>query len=74
MRREKDELQIDYFFFAIVDVIHLESRMLVCGDAESVVVSTAFDVDVVDDMANLGSRISRKKDLIPAITRYLSQL
>ena len=61
-------------FLAIVDIVKLKSTLLLCGPRERSLASAAFSdaKDLDSDAADLGSRVSRKKDYIPAITTTMN--
>lgn len=57
-------------FLAIVNIVELHSKLLLCGPAEKALAQAAFDGTITNDgrLMDLGKRVSRKKDFIPAIT------
>lgn len=60
----KSSLDLEYSFFAVVDIVKLKSNLLICGDAEAEVAKESFGGVVVDGLMDLGGRVSRKKDFI----------
>ena len=58
---------LKYSFFAIVDIVRLSSRILLCGPAETEVAKLAWPDGVLstDGLSmDVGGRVSRKKDFI----------
>jgi manganese-dependent inorganic pyrophosphatase len=46
--------------------------MIILGEPENTVVRKAFNVDIKDGTADLGSRMSRKKDIVPPLELYFN--
>jgi manganese-dependent inorganic pyrophosphatase len=57
-------------FLAIVNIVELHSKLLVCGPSEQCLAEMSFGGELSRDgtLMDLGKRVSRKKDFIPAIT------
>lgn len=66
--------RLDGVLLGVVDILNETNRMLVPGEAEAAVVRAAFGVPTVADVADLGDRISRKKQLVPALERHFERL
>jgi manganese-dependent inorganic pyrophosphatase len=56
--------------YSVVDILKENSVTLIASDYEKKVVREAFQVDVKDHLADLGARISRKKQIIPVLEAY----
>ena len=70
MREEKKRRNLKGILYSIVDILKEKNITLVAGDYERKVVEGAFKAKVKDQAADLGSRISRKKQIIPALEEY----
>ncbi|UJR11615.1 hypothetical protein I4U23_015797 [Adineta vaga] len=70
MMNEKRKSQLTGILFAIIDITKVRNLMIILDELESMVVQKAFNVNVEDGIADLGSRISRKKDIVPALEHY----
>ncbi len=55
---------------SVVDILNETNRTLVPGALEEQVVLEAFGVPTAGGVADLGDRISRKKQIVPALERY----
>jgi manganese-dependent inorganic pyrophosphatase len=55
---------------SVVDILNETNRTLVAGALEEQVVQGAFGVPTTGSVADLGDRISRKKQIVPALERY----
>jgi inorganic pyrophosphatase/exopolyphosphatase len=83
MRAVKIELgkekPVDAFFLAIVDIVNLQSHLLLVGNVEQSLAVAAYDaaplsaevVELVSEadahyLFNLGSRVSRKVSILPS--------
>jgi manganese-dependent inorganic pyrophosphatase len=73
IKEEKKKNNFKGILFSIVDILKEKNLTLVAGEIEEKVVREAFKVDVKDHIADLGSRISRKKQVIPALEAYFKR-
>ncbi len=67
----KNELKVDQAYQIVTDVLNAVSFALCPDGAETEVVKKAFDAEVTDNIANIGPKLSRKKDIAPAIEKAL---
>jgi inorganic pyrophosphatase/exopolyphosphatase len=68
----KKERNLSVLFLAVVNIVQLKGTLLLCGPSELSLARAAFPDCKVNDshtMMDLGSRVSRKKDYIPEITK-----
>ena len=71
MQEEKKRSKLTGVLFSIVDIIQEKNVTLVPSETEEKVVRQAFKVDLKEPhLADLGSRISRKKQIIPSLEAY----
>lgn len=73
MNEEKKRKNLKGILYSVVDILKEKNATLVAGDYESQVVSGAFQVKVENHLADLGSRISRKKQIIPPLEIYFQK-
>ena len=71
----KKEKNLNCIFLAVVNIVKLKSCLLLCGPTESTLATAAFDGNIsrTGTLMDLGNRVSRKKDFIPAITRKIKE-
>ena len=69
----KREKNLQCLFLAVVNIVKLRSQLILCGPTEKALATAAFAGDIDEDgtLMDLGSRVSRKKDFIPVITRTI---
>ncbi len=71
----KKEKELSGLFLAVVNIVSLKGTLLMCGPTELSLAEAAFpDCAMKNDektMMDLGKRVSRKKDYIPAITQAI---
>jgi manganese-dependent inorganic pyrophosphatase len=72
MDAEKKKSNLKGILFSIIDILKEKNLTIILGENEEKVVREAFKVDVKDNIADLGSRISRKKQIIPALEAYFN--
>ncbi|CAF4917484.1 unnamed protein product, partial [Rotaria sp. Silwood1] len=71
MAKEKINSNLTGILFSIIDILKEKNLMLIPGEPENTVIRAAFNVDdVVDQIADLGPRMSRKKQIIPPLEEY----
>lgn len=70
----KKEKGYDMLFLAVVNIVELHSKLLICGPTELALAKSVFDGEVTHDstLMDMGGRVSRKKDYIPNITRTIN--
>lgn len=66
----KKERNYSCLFLAVVNIVKLHSNLLLCGPTEQCLAEKSFGGELLREgtVMNLGNRVSRKKDFIPAIT------
>eukprot|EP01097_Dermamoeba_algensis_P004589 TRINITY_DN2976_c0_g1_i1.p1 TRINITY_DN2976_c0_g1~~TRINITY_DN2976_c0_g1_i1.p1 ORF type:complete len:461 (+),score=99.65 TRINITY_DN2976_c0_g1_i1:52-1434(+) len=71
----RKELNLDFSFVAVVDTLKLKSTLLVCGPGEEQLAKLAFkdSQSIGQGLIDLGKRVSRKLDFIPALDACLQQ-
>lgn len=57
---------------SVVDILNESNRTLVLSATEEKVMREAFDVEPVAHVADLGARISRKKQIVPTLEAYFA--
>jgi manganese-dependent inorganic pyrophosphatase len=68
----KQESQLDWIFFSVIDILAEKNTTFVAGAAEEKVLMSVFGCEIINAVANLGNRLSRKKELEPALRKYLT--
>jgi manganese-dependent inorganic pyrophosphatase len=74
MNEEKKKQNLKGILYCMIDIFNKKNITLIVGNDESEIVRGAFNVDIHDRMADLGSRISRKKQIIPTLEAYFRRL
>ena len=69
----KKEKDLKCIFLAVVNIVKLQSKLLICGPSERALADAAFGEKILKEgvLMDLGNRVSRKKDFIPTITRTI---
>lgn len=73
MAAVKAELGADLLFVAITDILKVNTKILILGDAEKAIAKKAFGGTTVDNVLDIGPKMSRKKEIAPAIENALKQ-
>jgi len=66
---------IDACFLAVVDIVNLDSTLLVCGRVEGSLAVKAYGGTLEDDgsVLQMPGLVSRKKDFVPALTKAVRE-
>lgn len=70
MEHLKGEKKLAGILLSVVDILNETNRTLVLGSDEALVLKEAFGADTQAQIADLGNRISRKKQLVPTLEKY----
>ena len=73
MMAEKTASSLDGVLLSVVDILQETNRTLVPGDSEAGVVQAVFGAAAHNHVADLGGRISRKKQIVPALEAHFSR-
>lgn len=73
MQKLKEETGLYAIFFSVVDIIAEKNVTFVLGATEADVIKNAFNAEAKDSVAELGKRLSRKKELEPQVRAYLEK-
>ena len=68
MLKEIEEKKLDLFIFAITDIVNSNSQVIVLGN-KSNIVEKAYNVKLENNSVLLEGVVSRKKQIIPIITK-----
>ncbi|WP_291424902.1 manganese-dependent inorganic pyrophosphatase [Deinococcus sp.] len=72
MDRAKADDKLAGILLSVVDILNESNRTFVISAAEEKVIQEAFGVDTHDKIADLGNRISRKKQIVPTLEKYFA--
>jgi manganese-dependent inorganic pyrophosphatase len=73
MKSLKEETGLHAIFFSVVDILAEKNTTFVSGDLERDALSAVFGAGTQDMIADLGNRMSRKKELEPPLTAYFEK-
>lgn len=73
MKELKSEQHLDFIMLCIVDILE-EKNTTIILDEDTSTLEEMFETTVEDNLADLGNRISRKKQLAPVATEYFKSL
>ena len=70
----KDTQNLDFIMLSVVDIIEEHNTSIVLTWDDSLVVEKVYSCKVQDNLADLGNRLSRKKQIVPQLTEYFNSL
>lgn len=73
MQKIKTESNLSFIFLSVVDIIWMKNTSFVLDWEDTEVVKQVFKTEVIDNLADLKLRLSRKKQIIPDLTEYFNQ-
>ncbi len=68
----KSQEGVDFIILAITDILKVNTKLLVAGEGEIDLIQKAFGGTVSNNILDIGAKMSRKKDIAPAIEKALS--
>lgn len=69
MASVKQKEGVEYVFLAITDVLKVNTKLIILGEPEQEIAVKAFGGIVSDGILDIGPKMSRKKDIAPAIEK-----
>lgn len=72
MNNEKKKSHLTGLLFSVINIEKGQNLMIILGEPENSVIRGTFNVSVQNGIADLGSKTSRKKDIIPPLERFFS--
>ncbi len=73
MKQVKKELNTELLFVVITDILQVNSKLLILTDQEAEVATKAFGGKIEDNVLDIGAKLSRKKQIAPAIEQALTK-
>lgn len=71
MKEVKEAEGVSLIFLAISDILKVNTKLLLLSGGETVIAEKAFGGKTVDNVLDIGQKLSRKKDIAPAIEKSL---
>ncbi len=69
LKASKAGQKLDVLFLAVVNIVAMRSKLLMCGATEEALANLAFGGPHSACVMDMGARVSRKKEFIPPLTR-----
>ncbi len=74
MEEVKQEEQVKLIFLAITDVLRINTKLIVPTANEQKIAQTAFGGQANNQVLDIGPKLSRKKEIAPAIEQVLKEI
>lgn len=71
LKRLKEKHRLDLLYFMVVDILKQKSEMIIIDTPEEEVARKVFGGEVVKNLLSLGGRVSRKKEIVPPLEKFL---
>lgn len=73
LEKIKIDSNLDFIMISIVDIFWEKNTTIVLDWEDSEVVEKVFNTKVIDNLADLKNRLSRKKQVVPNLTEYFNK-
>lgn len=71
MDKVKEQQEVKLLFVAVTDVLKTNTKLLLAGEKEIAIAEAAFGGTAIDHILDIGSKMSRKKEIAPVIEEIL---
>lgn len=71
MAKVKNALQVDLIFVVVSDILAINSKILLLSPVEQELAELAFAETATDQVIDIGPKLSRKKDIAPALEKAI---
>jgi manganese-dependent inorganic pyrophosphatase len=73
LEKIKIDSKLDFIMISIVDIFWEKNITIVLDWIDSKVLEEVFNTKVIDNLADLKNRLSRRKQVVPNLTEYFSK-
>ncbi len=73
MKNKTQEESLDYIYFLVVDILNSHTVGFMIDEKHAALFETIFGGKTKNHELDLGNRVSRKKQIVPPLTEYLSK-
>ena len=73
MLEVKKQQSVELLFVAVTDVLKVSRKLLLAGEEEIAIAQAAFGGTAIDNILDIGPKMSRKKEIAPAIEEVLKR-
>lgn len=71
VKKLKKKEKLDLVYALVIDILNLKNDMLIIGEEEQGVAEKVFGGKTRENILSLGNRISRKKQIVPPLEKFL---
>lgn len=69
----KQKNWLDLIYLSIVDILKENNKTIIIDKKEKEIIKNIYWVETIENIADIGNRISRKKQVIPEFTQYFNK-
>jgi len=74
MTQVKKEQKVKYLFLAVTDILKINTKLLILDKPEQEIAQKAFGGTTQDNVLDIGAKLSRKKEIAPAIEKTMANI
>ncbi|NDK08557.1 manganese-dependent inorganic pyrophosphatase [Candidatus Gracilibacteria bacterium] len=73
LKKIKVDSKLDFIMLSVVDIFGENNTTIVLDGIDSKIIEEVFNTKVIDNLADLKNRLSRKKQVVPQLTEYFNK-
>lgn len=73
LKKIKVDSKLDFIMLSVVDIFWENNTTIVLDWIDSKIIEEVFNTKVIDNLADLKNRLSRKKQVVPQLTEYFNK-
>lgn len=70
IKKAKSDREVQYMLFCVIDILNEHNTTFVIGEDEESLLKNVFEIETINNIADMWSRISRKKQLAKPLAEY----
>lgn len=74
MKHKKQSDELEFVLFCVVDILNEVNTAFVLGEGEEKLLENVFGAKTHNKLADLGNRLSRKKEILPPLQDYFAKV
>lgn len=71
--RLKTQSNLDYLLVIVVDILAQQSWIIASDDAQNAFMAQVFHSEMQDNLLSIGNKVSRKKQIVPALESFFAE-
>jgi len=73
LEKIKSDSNLEFIMLMVVDIIAEKNTTIILDWKDSKILNEIFSCEIIDNLADLKNRLSRKKQIVPDLTKYFEK-